>query len=227
MGTTYAAFDRLLGRYVAVKVPRGGAHASRWPARARLLREASALQRVRHAHVVELLDVHIDADIACIVMAPIDGAPLGERRLDWRGIVALGIQIGDALAAVHDAGLVHRDVTPRNILVDRERAWLIDFGLARPIDAAAMSDDLLALALSPAGAPAGTPAFMAPEQRRGAAPAPSADVYGLCATLQSALARGGDPGPPHLTHLLRWGASEDPAQRPTSVLDLVRMLRAI
>jgi serine/threonine protein kinase len=231
MGAVYLAFDRRLGRRVALKVPHAGTGPLRWPERARILREAQALAQVRSAYVVELLDVHLDADLACLVMRPIGGASLRGRRLAWRPALALGVQIGAALVAVHRAGLVHRDVSPDNILVDADgRAVLIDFGLARRAGGRSEADDdLLALDLSPRGA--GTRAFRAPEQRPGAAPEPTADQYGLCATIRALIA--GDAreldvkAPPALARALRAGLSEAPDRRFTDMTALLQALRSI
>lgn len=227
MGVIYRAFDRRLCREVAVKLPRGSLGRLPWSARARLLREAQALMRVRHAHVVEFFDLHVEADLACIAMRPLDGRSLRGRAIEWRRAVAVGIQIGEALAAVHRAGLVHRDVSPDNILVDAGgRAWLIDFGLARLAGAPTTRDDLLALSLSPPGGPVGTPAYMAPEQRRGAPPDPAADQYALCATLRALLGEGA-ASPTALTRLLRRGLAEDAAARLPDMPALVAALREL
>lgn len=232
MGAVYLAYDRRLARHVALKLPHAGAGPLRWPERARILREAQALTRVRSAHVVELLDVHVDADLACLVMRPIAGASLRGRRLAWRPALALARQIGAALVEVHRAGLVHRDVSPDNILVDVDgRAVLIDFGLARRAGARCAADDeLLALDLSPRGA--GTRAFRAPEQRPGAAPEPTADQYGLCATLRELIA-GPDAreldalAPAALVQILRIGLSRAPDRRFSDMTALLEALRAI
>lgn len=227
MGVIYRAFDRRLGREVAVKLPRGPLVRLPWTARARIMREAQALQRVCHPHVVDFLDLHLEADLACLVMLPLDGRSLRGRVLGWRSAIAVGLQIGEALAAVHRAGLVHRDVSPDNILVDASgRAWLIDFGLARLAGTPTPRDDLFALCLSPPGDPPGTPAYMAPEQRRGAPPDPAADQYALCATLRALLGEGATiPG--ELAQLLHRGLAEDAAERLPGMPALVGALREI
>jgi eukaryotic-like serine/threonine-protein kinase len=228
MGVVYSAHDHRLGCRVAVKIPRVGDGRHRWATRARILREAEALACVSHPHIVGLRDVAVEQDVACLVMDLVDGASLRGRVLPWPGAVAVAVQIGGALAALHAIDVVHRDVSPDNVLIDRRgRALLIDFGLARRSSRRACEpDDLLALQLSPSGCPAGTPAFMAPEQRRGGPPDPAADQYGLCATLFALLTgeapRGavdasttirGGPIPPSLVATLRRGLSEAPGER--------------
>ncbi|HET6203292.1 MAG TPA: SUMF1/EgtB/PvdO family nonheme iron enzyme [Planctomycetota bacterium] len=106
----------------------------------------------------------------------------GSRRASWvEAIVQLGSKVADALEQAHRAGVVHRDVKPGNILVDREgEPRLVDFGLARGGDA---------VTVTRTGSAAGTPAYMSPEQvagRRGEV-GPATDVYGLGATLYHAL----------------------------------------
>lgn len=183
MGQVYLAFDHLLQRPVALKLPRVASVRANWLVRARALREARALARSRHQNVVRLLDVCTDEGNVGLVLDVVPGISLRAQVLPWKRVVAIFAQIGTALASVHAAGLVHRDVSPHNILVEPDdTATLIDFGLARSWRSSGDDeDDLLALQLSSTAS--GTPAFMAPEQRRGAPPAPAADQYGLCATL--------------------------------------------
>lgn len=223
----YAAHDRALRRSVAVKLPRDDVWPLPWIRRARLLREAQALARIRHPHVVTLLDAVVEDDLACLVLAPIAGASLSGRLLSPRRVTALGLQVAAALAACHAAHLVHRDVSPSNILVDRhDRATLIDFGLAhdlvpRPGDDL---DDFLGLPLSPAGRPAGTRPYAAPELLRGAPAGPTADQYGLCATLRACLA---DRGSPALLRVIHRGLSEPPEERFPDMHALTLALRAL
>lgn len=190
MGIVYAARDRETRRVVALKLPRVQAARQPWSSRARLLREAEALARVRHPHVVEFIDAGVDGAVAYLVMQRLHSTPLAGRVLRPHEALRIGRQIGDALAAVHDAGLVHRDVTPHNILVAPDgHATLIDFGLARALTQGA-DDSFTALTLSGSG-PAGTRTYMAPEQLGGGTVDAAADQYALSATLLRGL--GGDP----------------------------------
>lgn len=225
-GIVFRAHDRARGREVAIKLPRRAEAPQRWAARARLLREAEALGAVRHRHVVGLHEVGVADGFAYLVMQALDAAPLDRRALTWRAALTVGRQIGGALAAVHAAGWVHRDVTPRNILVAAAgHAWLIDFGLARALDPASVGEErFAALAISGPGPAPGTPNFMAPEQRRGEAVDARADQYALCATLYCCIAGAPDALPARLAAVLRTGMTERPEHRHRDMPALVAAL---
>lgn len=243
MGRVFVAFDRKLDRRVALKLPRGCGERSTWSARAHLMREAQALARVRHSHVVELLDTLVEDGRVILVLQLIEGASLRGRTLEWRRAAGVFAQIADGLSAVHAAGLVHRDVSPANIIVDADdRATLIDFGLARTAARAEADAELLAVSLSPADEVGGTVAFMAPEQRAGAAPDPSADRYSLCASLfacifgvvptrdnfRAALRDvHAEVCPREMGHILGVGLCEDPRRRFAETGELSRALRSV
>ncbi|MFO0680641.1 MAG: serine/threonine-protein kinase [Sandaracinus sp.] len=164
-----AARDRTLGRRVALKVLD-----LRRDATERLLREARAVASLDHPSIVRVHEVDVDRGL--LVMELLEGGTLEERRarapLSADETVALGEQLAAALAAAHDAGLLHRDVKPSNVLFDADgRPRLVDFGIA--------------LGLGMAGSSAGTSAYAAPEQLRGS-PSVASDVYGLGATLFAA-----------------------------------------
>src|SRR5262245_45445840 len=162
MGTVYKAHDPELDRVVAVKVPHfEGSPAAQDQARQRFLREARAAARVRHPHTCPLHDVGEHDGTPFAVMAFSEGSNLSDvarqgplepaRAVDLVRKVALGLE------AVHAAGVVHRDLKPGNILLDRAgEPLLTDFGLARSDgDAEPLTRD---------GSLLGTPAYMAPEQ---------------------------------------------------------------
>jgi class 3 adenylate cyclase/predicted ATPase len=189
MGVVYRAHDSELRRDVAVKAPfiRGTTEA--WAtARQRFLREARAAAALRHPNVCPIYDVGEDAGRPYVVMALVEGESLGDRlrrqgRFEDAGeAVALVAQVADGLAAVHVAGVIHRDVKPGNVLLDRSGVPLLsDFGLARAEDGEHLSGP---------GDVLGTPAYMAPEQ---AAPelgpvGPWSDQYSLGAVLYHLLA---------------------------------------
>jgi DNA-binding SARP family transcriptional activator/WD40 repeat protein len=143
--------------------------------------EARLIARIEHPHIVPLIDFWRDPGSAYLVMRWLGGDTL-ERWLDdgplpAGNVLALAEQIGGALSAAHDHGVIHRDVKPSNILFDRAgHAYLTDFGIALA------SADGPEAALSP-----GTPAYAAPEQVRGEPAGPGADVYGLGAVLYECL----------------------------------------
>jgi tetratricopeptide (TPR) repeat protein/tRNA A-37 threonylcarbamoyl transferase component Bud32 len=198
MGVVYRARERTTGRAVALKVLRPDLDDDR--ARRRFVREVRAAAAVEHDHIVRVYATSDPAEaLLFFAMELVAGPSLAERiradgRLEARGAAKLVVQAADGLAAAHDAGLVHRDVKPENVLIDTAtgRAKVGDFGLAR---LAAESSDL-----TRSGVVAGTPAYLSPEQARGDDGAgPLVDVYGLGVTLYECLT-GEAPfgGTPHM-----------------------------
>ncbi|MCI0463369.1 MAG: SUMF1/EgtB/PvdO family nonheme iron enzyme [Gemmataceae bacterium] len=178
-GIVLKAFDEKLQRVVAVKVL-SPQLASSGTARKRFLREAHATAAVRHENVI---DIHaIDDDpLPYLVMECVSGQTLQEK-LDQRGplevkeILRIGHQIASGLAAAHAQGLIHRDIKPSNILLENgvERVKITDFGLARAVDDASLTQS---------GVVAGTPLYMAPEQAAGEPLDHRADLFSLGSTL--------------------------------------------
>ncbi|QSQ27132.1 serine/threonine protein kinase [Pyxidicoccus parkwayensis] len=175
MGAVYRARDRRLGREVALKLLFSGDGE-------RLLREARAQARVEHEHACKIHEVGAEGGASYIAMQLVDGEPLDKlsAKLTVEEKARILRQVALALHEAHRLGLVHRDVKPSNILVERREdgalhPYLTDFGIARE----AGEEGLTAT-----GAIAGTPAFMAPEQARGEVRALDrrTDVYGLGAT---------------------------------------------
>lgn len=171
MGDVYSAWDEELRRRVALKLirPREGTDL-----RAQVLAEARALARLRHPHVVAVHDVGEDEGSVFVSMALLEGVDLGgwanDAEPDAKAQVEVILQCAEGLAAAHDAGLVHHDVKPSNIVVETREGqpWvsLIDFGLA----ADAASGD---------GPRGGTLAYMAPEARTSLAGSARADQWSL------------------------------------------------
>jgi len=174
------------GRLVALKrIPLAGSPAERATARQRLRREAEVLTSLAIDGIVPLIEV-IDRDDEIVLVEPyLAGGSLADRvRAD--GPVPAGEvhriarSLFPVLAHLHRAGVVHRDVTPGNVLFDDAgRPHLADFGIARTRD--------LTAGLTPVGHVVGTPSFIAPEQARGDAAVPATDIYALGATLRFAL----------------------------------------
>jgi serine/threonine-protein kinase len=185
MGVVYRAVHSTLDREVALKVMRPElAQNERFVAR--FLREARTAARIDHPNVVTVYDAGVDNGYLFIAMRYVAGGDLAQAvkergpmpQLDALLVIARCLA---GLQAIRDGGLVHRDIKPANILLDRDGTpRLADLGLARAIEA----DDQL----SQAGSVQGTPAFMSPEQARGAAQIDvRSDIYSLGATLYALL----------------------------------------
>ncbi|MCX2185462.1 protein kinase [Streptomyces sp. SKN60] len=192
MGVVWRAVDEVLGREVAVKELRTY-HDASGPEledlRLRMQREARAAARVRHPGVVAVHDVTEHQGRPVIVMELVEGPSLdgvlGERGvLDPREAAGIGAAVLEALAAAHEAGVLHRDVKPGNVLLDRGgRVVLTDFGIA------AMDDpgDGSATHLTRSGEIVGSLDYLAPERAQGHQPGPPSDVWALGATLYAAV----------------------------------------
>jgi serine/threonine protein kinase len=199
MGVVYAARDSKLQRRVAVKLLRPGrSDQTSSDARKRLLREARTLARLSHPNVVTVFDVGEHGDQLFVAMELVEGGSLGtwlrraQRTPDE--IIDRLLEAARGLAAAHQAGVIHRDIKPDNILVGPDgRARVTDFGLATPVDAQSLRGEATrpsitdTRSLTRTGALLGTPVYMAPEQLDGNADARS-DQWSFCMTLYEALA---------------------------------------
>jgi eukaryotic-like serine/threonine-protein kinase len=185
MGEVWHGTDELLHRPVAVKTLRAD-RATDPQFRSRFQHEARAMATLHHPGIAEVYDfADAPADDAYLVMAFVQGQPLS-RRIDDRGrltvveTMSIVAQVGRALQAAHDAGIVHRDVKPGNIIVQPDgRAVLVDFGVAH----SARSDPLTG-----ANEVIGTAHYLAPEQVSKGAVGAAADVYALGAVAYHCLA---------------------------------------
>lgn len=194
MGVVYTAYDATLDRIVALKMLRGDRSG---PAEVgRFIREARALARLSHPNIVAIHEVGAASRDVFLAMEYVRGQTLRQRLASRGGplpVVAIFTQVARGLQAVHQAGLVHRDVKPDNIMLpDDGRVRLMDFGLVRKSAAAdeaeaESGEEPHILAMTAAGAVIGTPAYMAPEQHLGREADARSDIYGLCATLYEAL----------------------------------------
>ncbi len=180
MGIVLKGRQSSLQRLVAVKVLRPDL-ASNGVARRRFLREAQATAAIAHPNVMPIHAVVTTGRLLYLVMPFLDCESLEQRvqrvgPLDALETLTIGLQVARALEAAHAQGLVHRDVKPENILLERtgQRIWLADFGLARVIDDAT---------LTRSGVIAGTPMYMSPEQARGEAIDGRSDLFSLGSVL--------------------------------------------
>ena len=228
MGTVYRARDRELRREVAVKVlfP----HLARRPEIVRRFhREARAAAGLEHPNILRIYDVGGgDDDPPYIVMELVRGRTL-LQEIEQRGamlaevVACVGALLGDALAAAHAAGVIHRDVKPANVLIaPGGRLLLADFGVAR-----LETEDSL---VTRTGALLGTPAYMSPEQASGDIATSRSDLYSLGATLYQ-LATGALPyaGPPaRMMSLIASGNLVAPVRRHSSCgPDLSRLIERL
>jgi eukaryotic-like serine/threonine-protein kinase len=198
MGVLYRARDMRLERMVAIKVLHADAVSSP-DRRLRFIREAQAASALTHPHIVTVHEIDrastngVEHDF--IVMEHIDGTSL-DRRLAGRPLATdealeYAVQVAEALAAAHDAGIIHRDVKPANIMLTRRgEIKLVDFGLAKLTEALSVDTDAPTRSASPpteAGAVLGTAAYMSPEQAEGRPVDRRTDVFSFGVVLYEML----------------------------------------
>ena len=192
MGVVLAAYDPELDRKVAIKVLAPDARGGR-RGRERMMREARALAKLAHPNVLAIHDVGAVGDDVFIATEFAAGGTLRAwcaTPRTWREVRDAFVQAGRGLDAAHQAGLVHRDFKPENVLLTGAgRVCVADFGLVGHDDGAAGDGDDASASgsLTRTGAVLGTPAYMAPEQHAGDAVGPAADQFAFCAALWEAL----------------------------------------
>ncbi|MGN6217276.1 MAG: protein kinase domain-containing protein [Solirubrobacterales bacterium] len=231
MGVVYEATHLGLDRAVALKVI-ARELVDRPGFRERFLRESRLAARLEHPAVVPVYDSREVEGELIVAMRLVRGGDLrrlidkegplpSERALDLLG------QVADALDAAHAAGIVHRDVKPHNILVEGDRAYLSDFGLAKAVDDSSAASSASVV---------GTAQYMSPEQWRGDSIGPAADVYSLGCVLYEALTgiapfqRGESDTEPELPvgieAAIRRAVAKDPGERYRSAGELIAAARA-
>lgn len=230
MGDVYLAHDSQLARPVALKMLRASAEDGP-SSRAKLVAEARAAARLEHAHVATVYDVGEAPDGGLfIAMAYYPGETLRERiargALPAGDALRIAVQIADALGAAHDAGIVHRDVKPANVLFDASGvAKLADFGVAKHLDHEGTNP----------GAIVGTLAYMSPEQARGDPVDGRSDLWALGVILYEMLMGRRPSAAPDIAALpegapralLTSLLSTNPEQRPSHASEVHRALSAL
>ena len=231
MGVVWRAVDEVLGREVAVKELRTFTddYAPQLAdLRLRMQREARAAARVRHPGVVAVHDIAEVDGRPLIVMELIDGPSLddvlGERGpVDPREAAGIGAKVMEALAAAHAVGVLHRDVKPGNILLERSgRVVLTDFGIATMDD----PGDGSATHLTRSGELIGSLDYLAPERAQGADPGPASDVWALGATLYAAV-EGASPFRRTSTYSTLTAIVDEPLPEPRRAGPLTPVLRQL
>jgi serine/threonine-protein kinase len=192
MAEVFRAYDTRIDRVVAIKALKAEYRSNPDLSR-RFVREATAAGTLNHAHIATIHDVGEADGTAYIAMELIAGQPLDEvlqthGRMGYERVLALGIQMADALAYAHVRGIVHRDVKPSNILIsaDGQTAKLLDFGVARIGEADAASGEANLLRTH-TGQMIGTPRYMSPEQALGLAVDHRTDLFSLGTVLYEIL----------------------------------------
>jgi serine/threonine protein kinase len=209
MGAVFRAHDTRLRRAVALKVLTGSFPAE---ARALLLREARIAATLNHPNVVMVFDVGEVSGVPFMAMELLDGRSLRHyvknpppmpQRLRWLLDMARGLEVA------HRAGLVHRDIKPANVFVTSEGAKVLDFGLAKPTEAARANYTAPMPAMREVvGSTSGTPRYMAPEQLFQSAVDPRVDQYSWALTAYE---------------LITGVPARDPSFTASTVFDLPRM----
>jgi hypothetical protein len=187
MGVVWRARDELLARDVAIKeiiLPPEMEDVEREAGRQRAVREAQMAARLRHPNVVGVYDIIEDDGRPAIVMELVSFPSLHDTLRDYGPlppvrVARIGLGVLAGLRAAHEAGVVHRDVKPTNILLSpQDRVVLTDFGIAKAVDSPA---------LTTSGIVIGSPAYLAPECAHGQSAGAAADLWGLGASLYTAV----------------------------------------
>ncbi|MFD9564768.1 serine/threonine-protein kinase [Streptomyces sp. NPDC059994] len=186
MGTVWRAHDEVVDRDVAVKeplVPHHLGERERTTVHLRMQREARAAARIDHPSVVTVHDVVVEDDKPWIVMELVRGHSMADRlqegTLDLREAARIGLAVLGALSAAHEAGVLHRDVKPANVLLGRgDRVVLTDFGIAQVEGEQGLTET---------GGFVGSPEYIAPERVLGRRPGPESDLWSLGVVLYAAV----------------------------------------
>jgi len=227
MSVVWRGHDEVLGRQVAIKVLAPQLAPDR-AFRHRIRVEAQAAARLCHPHITNVYDygeaVQGDATLPYVVMELVDGESLAsklgrEHAMPWRQAVAACAEVAAALAAAHARGVVHRDVTPANVMLTSTGVKVVDFGISGLVG----ENDV-----GPDGNLLGTPGYLAPERLNGGQVSPATDVYAVGLLLYRSLTGRLPWRAATITQMLRahLHAAPDPippvAGLPAEVVELCR-----
>ena len=217
MGEVFRAVDTRLGRAVAIKTTREQFNE-------RFEREARAISSLNHPNVCTLYDVGPNYLVMELVEGETVAALLKTGPLDMKTAILYASQILAGLAEAHSKGIVHRDLKPGNVMIARTGVKVLDFGLAKSGTDDTVTGSHMAI---------GTPAYMAPEQRKGKPADARADIYAFGCMLYEMLAgtqvgpNRRRIGPGKLERIVNRCLEEDPARRWQSAAELQRELAAV
>ena len=254
MGQVFAAYDAELDRSIALKVLRPELARAASVLADRLVRESRLMAKIAHPSVITVYDIGREGDAVFIAMELIRGETLGEligrAKPGWREIATIFERAGQGLAAAHDAGIVHRDFKPENVLVESEdghvtKIVVTDFGiamaavLAEAVHEVQQQGTKKDVRLTAPGVVIGTPAYMAPEQLAAGQVDRRADVFAFSVSLWEALF-GARPFRGNTVEQIRHAMRVKPraprtlmftstplntrVSSPTSFVDLIRLL---
>lgn len=234
-GTTYKVFHTLLKQYFALKTPNFSQNSNTQEEINRFTDEAQKLSKlceIPHPHIAQIKDFFVENNVYCLVIAYIDGNTVNyliskQGKLSENQAIKYIRQIGSALAFLHQGGCTHRDVNPRNIMIQlhQDRAILIDFGLAKDIVRTNSNRNGLSRA--------GSPDFAPWEQFHLGSREVTVDVYSLAGTLyymvtgnvpkfnqKQILIKPKDDNPSisdRLNDMIIWGLELQPTERPSNI----------
>jgi serine/threonine-protein kinase len=246
MGVVSQARDKLLDRDVALKQLSQPVVDAEDDARARFLREARAASRLSHPNIVSVYDVIEDGNTLFIAMEYVDGRSLRRYLKEhplppFKIVLAVAVQVADALQSAHDKGVIHRDIKPDNILITRKgKVKITDFGIAHMTEST----------MTASGSVMGTLKYMSPEQVRGEGVTAASDLYSFGVVLYE-MSTGAPPFvdgeltyhhvhtapvpprevnqkvPESLEKIILKCLAKDPGQRYANAHDLLAELKAV
>jgi serine/threonine protein kinase/Tol biopolymer transport system component len=239
MGVVYKATDTHLDRFVALKVlpPERVSNEER---KRRFVQEAKAASALNHPNIVHIYDIATDQDTTFIAMEYVPGKTLAEsiprQGLPVATVLTYAIQIADGLAQAHKAGIIHRDLKSGNVIVsDDRRVRILDFGLAKLVDASTSLEDTVtrtsghgATPDTDAGMVLGTAAYMSPEQAEGRPVDTRTDIFSFGVILYEMLTGrrpfGGDTALATLSAILKDSPTPLADAAPGTPADLARVV---